>query len=96
MKKTIIAAVAGLTLFASACSDEAAFKDGAEDLIEDDTKTMANFGFTFDDAKCTEPAKVELGATFTCTAVSDGVTYQFTGEVTSDEAFTLELVGPTG
>lgn len=97
MKKLIIAATAGLALFASACSnDESDFRDNAEKFIESDD-VESQLGTTFSDTSCTEPPKVEAGQTFTCTSTAaDGVKWTFTAELTSDSSYLIVDATPEG
>ncbi len=69
MKKTLFAALAGAALLVSCSADTADFQKSAEKFIESDT-VGKQVGTTFTNAQCTKPAKVEAGATFTCTAKS--------------------------
>ncbi|HAP76285.1 MAG TPA: hypothetical protein DCR14_09405 [Acidimicrobiaceae bacterium] len=97
MKKLMIAATAGLALFAAACSnDESDFKDNAEKFIES-TEVESQLGTTFTGTSCTEPAKIEAGQTFTCTATAaDGVTWNFTAQVTGDSSYLITDAQPAG
>lgn len=97
MKKILIPFAVGLALVTAACSnDETDFKDDAEKFIESD-EVESQLGTTFSDAACTEPAKIEAGQTFTCTAVAaDGVTWDFTAEVASENAYNITDYAPRG
>lgn len=97
MKKLMIAATAGLALFAVACSnDESDFKDNAEEFIQSD-EVESQLGTTFTGATCSEPPKVEAGQTFTCTATAaDGVVWEFTANVTSESSYLIVDAQPQG
>lgn len=97
MKKLLIAATTtGLFLLAACSNDSKDFKENAEEFIQsDEVENLA--GTTFSDATCTEPAKVEAGETFTCTAVgADGRTWDFDLEVKSENSYEIVSGEPRG
>jgi hypothetical protein len=77
MRKATLAVLASATIFAACSASTQDFQKSAEKFIQ--SKTVADkAGTTFTNAACTKPAKVEAGATFTCTAVDkDGKTWDF-------------------
>lgn len=90
MKKLIIAAAStGIFLLAACSNDSKDFKENAEAFIESsEVETQA--GTTFTGATCTEPAKVEAGETFTCTAEdADGNTWDFNLVVKSENSYEI-------
>ena len=90
MKKVIIAAAStGFFLLAACSNDSKDFKENAEAFIQS-TEVETQAATTFTDASCTEPAKVEAGETFTCTAVdADGTTWDFNLEVKSENSYEI-------
>lgn len=97
MKKLLIAATTtGVFLLAACSNDGKDFKENAEDFIQSD-EVESQAGTTFTDAACTEPAKVEAGETFTCTAVdATGVTWDFDLEVKSENSYEIVAGQPRG
>lgn len=75
----------------AACTGQASFRASAEDFIEQDDGDVAEaLSVTFADASCEEPPNEAVGTVFTCTAVgSDGQTYSFQVEITSETQFTI-------
>jgi hypothetical protein len=92
MKKLLIAAAStGIFLLAACSNDSKDFKENAESFIES-TEVESKAGTTFTGATCTEPAKIEAGQTFTCTAVdATGVTWDF--DLTVKSANSYEVTG---
>ncbi|CAN5620699.1 hypothetical protein BH10ACT2_BH10ACT2_09670 [soil metagenome] len=90
MKKLIIAAAStGIFLLAACSNDGKDFKENAESFIES-SKVEDQAGTTFTEASCTEPAKIETGQDFTCTAVdADGATWDFNLKVTGDNSYEI-------
>lgn len=90
MKKLLIAAAStGIFLLAACSNDSKDFKQNAEAFIES-TEVETQAGTTFTGATCTEPAKVEAGQTFTCTAVgADGATWDFDLVVKSSNSYEI-------
>ncbi|MCE9623672.1 MAG: DUF4333 domain-containing protein [Actinomycetia bacterium] len=90
MKKLIIAAAStGIFLLAACSNDSKDFKENAEAFIQS-TEVETQAGTTFTEAACTEPAKVEAGETFTCTAVdADGLTWDFNLTVKSENSYEI-------
>jgi hypothetical protein len=88
MKKLLIAAAStGIFLLAACSNDSKDFKENAEAFIES-TEVESLAQTTFTGATCTEPAKVEAGQTFTCTAVdATGVTWDFELVVKSETSY---------
>lgn len=97
MKKLILAAAsAGLFLVTACSNDTKDFQENAEAFIES-TEVETQAGTTFTDATCTEPAKVEAGETFTCTAVdADGTTWDFNLIVKSENSYEITDGQPRG
>lgn len=90
MKKLIIAAAStGIFLLAACSNDSKDFKQNAEAFIQS-TEVETQAGTTFTGATCTEPAKVEAGQTFTCTAVAaDGKTWDFNLTIKSANSYEI-------
>jgi hypothetical protein len=90
MKKLIIAAAsAGLFLLTACSNDGKDFKENAEAFIES-SEVESKADTTFTDATCTEPAKIEAGETFTCTAVDEaGTTWDFDVVVKSENSYEI-------
>lgn len=91
MKKLIITAASTVILLLAACSNDGKdFKEDAERFIES-TEIETQAGTTFTKASCTEPAKVEAGETFTCTAEgADGRIWDFDMVVESDNSYGMD------
>lgn len=69
--------------------DGSDFQENAEEFIEG-TEVATQAGTTFTDAECTEPDKIEVGHTFTCTAVdADNATWDFNLEVTGPNSYEI-------
>lgn len=72
------------------------FKDNAEEFIEGDD-VAAQAGTTFSYASCASPEKIEVGETFSCTAIdTEGVTWEFDLVVTSASAYEITNGTPRG
>ena len=95
VRKLLIAAASTGVLLLAACSHDAQdFKDSAEGFIESG-KVETPLATTFTNAICNEPAKVEAGATFTCTAVdATGVTWDFAVVIESENSYDVTSDGP--
>jgi hypothetical protein len=77
MKRALLTVVAGMSLLAACSASTQDFQKSAEKFIEG-KDVAAKAGTTFTGAACTKPAKVEAGATFTCTAKdSSGTVWNF-------------------
>ncbi len=65
------------------------FRSDAEDFLESDGGAVeSQLGVGLDRASCEEPVSTDVGTTFACTAVvDDGVTYEFSVEITGDDSY---------
>ncbi|MBA3801423.1 MAG: hypothetical protein H0X22_00750 [Acidimicrobiia bacterium] len=85
----VAAGIAGV-LFVSACSnDTETYKVKTEKFIEDAEMGEAN-DTSFSDATCDEPESIDVGTTYTCTAVAeDGSTWDFDAEIDGENSFVV-------
>jgi hypothetical protein len=69
--------------------DDADFQEDAADFIaEDGGDVETQLGAALDQVACETPTSAEVGTSFGCTAVGDdGVTYEFTVEITGDNSY---------
>ncbi len=95
MRKLIVAAASSGILLLAACTNDATdFKEDAEAYIESDS-IESPLSTTFSGTVCVEPATIEAGETFTCTAVAaDGTTWDFTVTITGENSYNVTSNGP--
>jgi hypothetical protein len=65
------------------------YRTDAEDFLEEDGGAVeSQIGVGLDQASCEEPVSTDVGTKFSCTAIGDdGVTYEFTVEITGDDSY---------
>lgn len=89
-----VAALAGAVGLGGCAADAEQYQRDAERFVSGDDVFNA-YAIDFRDPVCTAPAATNIGTSFACTATGDnGLTYDFTLQITGDRAFALTAITP--
>jgi len=68
--------------------EEASYQEETEKFLEESDDIREEYGTTFTDVTCEEPGSVDVGQTYTCTAVAeDGSTWDFDAEIDGENSY---------
>ena len=90
----VVAVIAGAVGLGGCAADAEQFQSDAEHFLSGD-EVFAAYGIDFRDPVCTVPTSTTVGTSFACTASGDdGLTYDFTMQITGEKSFALTSVTP--
>ena len=86
--------IAGAVGLGGCAADAEQYQSDAEHFLGGD-EVFAAYGIDFRDPVCTVPTSTIVGTSFACAATGDdGLTYDFTMQVTGENSFVLTSVTP--
>ena len=90
----VVAVIAGAVGLGGCAADAEQYQSDAEHFLSGD-EVFAAYGIDFRDPVCTVPTSTTVGTSFACTASGDdGLTYDFTMQITGEKSFALTSVTP--